>query len=290
MKKAKKIVTMILVITMLAGLAACSSKTESKTENPETEKMSDTMKKIKKSGKIVVGTEASFPPLEFHKEIDGKDTITGFDIFVAEEIAKDLGVELEIKDMSFDGLLAALVAGNVDFVAAGMAATEERRQSVDFSIRYYDTLQTILARDDNKDEFPADSDMKGKLIGVQKGSTQSEIMSRMYPKAKTVEIAKNADIILQLQSGKIDGALLDDPIAQLYASANPGLTATELTFKNDPEYDVGSSIAVSKEAPDVLESIDKTLQRIMDDGTYDKLLEKADSMLDADMIDMLVDE
>ncbi len=68
------------------------------------------------------------PPYEFHKQIDGKDEIVGFDIDIAKEIAKDLDVELEIKDMDFNGLLAALDAGKVDFVVAGMTPDEERRK------------------------------------------------------------------------------------------------------------------------------------------------------------------
>ena len=84
------------------------------------------LEKIKASGKIILGTSADYPPYEFQALIDGKDTIVGFDIELAKEIAKDLGVELEIKDMSFDGLLAALASGNVDMVISGMTPTEYR--------------------------------------------------------------------------------------------------------------------------------------------------------------------
>ena len=103
-------------------------------------KSGSALDKIKASGKIILGTSADYPPYEFHALVDGKDTIVGFDIELAKEIAKDLGVELEIKDMSFDGLLAALVSGNVDMVISGMTPTEERRQNVDFSDIYYQAV------------------------------------------------------------------------------------------------------------------------------------------------------
>ena len=104
------------------------------------------LEKIKASGKIILGTSADYPPYEFHALVDGKDTIVGFDIELAKEIAKDLGVELEIKDMSFDGLLAALVSGNVDMVISGMTPTEERRQNVDFSEIYYQAVHGAVIR------------------------------------------------------------------------------------------------------------------------------------------------
>ena len=84
----------------------------------------------KSKGKLVVGTSADYPPYEFHKQVDGKDQIVGFDIDIAKEVAKDLGVELEVDDMSFDGLLVALQAGKVDMVFAGMTPTDERKHGI----------------------------------------------------------------------------------------------------------------------------------------------------------------
>ncbi len=75
-----------------------------------------------------MATSADYPPYEFHKVVNGKDEIVGFDIEIAKEIAKQLGVELEIKDIKFDGLLAALQGGTVDMVISGMTPTEERKK------------------------------------------------------------------------------------------------------------------------------------------------------------------
>ena len=95
------------------------------------------LKKIKKSGELVVGTSADYPPLEFTASENGKTKYVGVDIELAKDIAKDLGVKLVIKNMSFDSLLVALETGKVDMVISAMTPTPERKQSVAFSKIYY---------------------------------------------------------------------------------------------------------------------------------------------------------
>ena len=119
----KKLITTVIIGVMTFSLIGCSKTTES----------ASTLEKVKESKKLVIGTSADYPPYEFHKEINGKDEIVGFDVEIAKEIAKDLGVELEIKDMSFDGLLPALKTGTIDMALASMNPSEERKESVDFS-------------------------------------------------------------------------------------------------------------------------------------------------------------
>ena len=91
---------------------------------------------------IKMGTNAAFPPFEY---VEGSD-IVGFDISMSQDIAEDMGKKLEIVDMKFDALLSALDAGNIDFAAAGMSATEERKQHVDFSESYYSSAQVIIVQ------------------------------------------------------------------------------------------------------------------------------------------------
>ncbi|WP_129598228.1 transporter substrate-binding domain-containing protein, partial [Anaerophilus nitritogenes] len=98
----KKIMTILLIGCMVFSFTGCNQKASSAD--------SSKLEEIKSKGKIVLGTSADYPPYEFHKEINGEDVIVGFDIEIAKAIAEELEVELEIKDMKFDGLLAALVA------------------------------------------------------------------------------------------------------------------------------------------------------------------------------------
>lgn len=93
-------------------------------------------------GKIIMGTNAAFPPFEY---VEGSKVV-GFDASMAQYIANDFGKNLEISDMAFDGLIAALQSGSIDFIAAGMTATEERRKNVDFSEPYYESKQVVIVR------------------------------------------------------------------------------------------------------------------------------------------------
>ena len=87
----------------------------------------------KKNEVVKMGTNAAFPPFEY---TEGSEVV-GFDITMSQLIAKDYGKKLEVVDMNFDGLIAALQSGAIDFIAAGMTATEERRKNVDFSSAFY---------------------------------------------------------------------------------------------------------------------------------------------------------
>lgn len=92
--------------------------------------------------KVVLGTNAAFPPFEY---VEGKN-IVGFDITMGEKIAKTAGMKLEVMDMAFDSLIPALQAGTIDFIAAGMSVTEERKKNVDFSVPYFASEQVIIVR------------------------------------------------------------------------------------------------------------------------------------------------
>lgn len=91
---------------------------------------------------VKLGTNAAFPPFEY---VDGKD-VAGFDITMGQYIAKECGKKLEVVDMAFDSLIPALQADTIDFIAAGMSVTEERKKNVDFSIPYFESEQVIIVR------------------------------------------------------------------------------------------------------------------------------------------------
>ncbi|HHV39388.1 MAG TPA: transporter substrate-binding domain-containing protein, partial [Tepidimicrobium sp.] len=231
--------------------------------------------KIKEANKIVLGTSADYPPYEFHKQIDGKDKIVGFDIEIAKEIAKDIGVELEIKDMDFDGLLAALDTGNVDIVVAGMSATEERKKSVDFSKEYYTEDQGFLVHVDNKDKYNSIEDLEGLKIGAQKGTVQEEVAEEKIEGAQIKTLAKITDLVLELKNNKIDGLVLAVPVAEMYVANNPDIALV-------PQIDLGQgdgiAVAVKKGNQDLVDSINATIDRLMKDDTLDKFIQEATAL------------
>lgn len=278
----KKALILTMALTSLLSFAACASKETASEVSPEAVasspeaahevKEQTPLEKIKEKGTLVLGTSADYPPYEFHASINGKDEIVGFDIEIGKEIAKDLGVELVIKDMKFDGLLAALDQGNIDIVIAGMSPTPERAENVDFSQIYYQSLQTVVVRAEDKDVLTSADSLKGKKIGVQKGAIQETIASEQFPGASPVALGKITDLILSLNSGRIDSAIIEYPVAKSGVAANPGLFITEIPIEME---DNGTAIALKKGSGDYLEAVNKTLTRLLDEKLVDKFVADA---------------
>ncbi|MGO4111011.1 ABC transporter substrate-binding protein [Paenibacillus sp. YAF4_2] len=275
--KVRKSLVFILTLVVVLSLAACggnknNTNNTSSNESPAasadngaaeaTGKLAD----IKKAGKIVLGTSAEYAPYEFHKNVDGKDQIVGFDIEIAKEVAKDLGVDLEIKDMDFGNLLAELKLGKIDFVIAGMTPDEERAKAVDFSKIYYEAKQGVLVRAADKDKFNTMADLEGKAIGVQMGSTQEKI-GQGIKGAKLKSLGKTTDLVLELKSQKVDALIAELPVAQGYANVNSDLFLSPIS----PEYEnSGSAVAVNKGEADLLAAIQKTLDHLTADKKIDQ--------------------
>ncbi|NLK91236.1 MAG: transporter substrate-binding domain-containing protein [Clostridiales bacterium] len=242
---------------------------------PPADDESPKIKEIKQAGKIVLGTSADYPPYEFHKEIDGKDTIVGFDIEIAKAIAKDLGVELEIKDMDFDGLLLALNAGKVDFVIAGMTPDPER--DVEFSKIYYNALQGLLVHADNKDVYKTIDDLTGKRIGAQKGAIQEKLAKKEIKDLKLKALNKIPDLVLEVKHKKIDAVLMEMPVAEAYAANNDDLFLMPVELIDE---EGGSAVAAKRGEKGLIDFANKTLDRLEKEGSIEKFVIEAVEMVE----------
>lgn len=266
----------LLVCVLVVVLPGCAKKTATAMKvKAQPEKQQTEVDKIKQAGKIVLGTSADWPPSEFHKEINGKDTIVGYDISIAQEIAKDLGVQLEVKDMRFDGLLAALQAGTIDLVLSGMAPTEERKQSVDFSEIYHKGDQGIIIKSSDKDKIKTLADLKGKRIGVQKGSMQVKIAKTQIENPDLKELGKVSDLVLALKSNKVDAVLCGVEIANAYSKNNEDIAIMDVRLKAEAE---GSAAAVKKGSPALLSEVNKTIKRLTDTKTIERFVAEAQQL------------
>ncbi len=216
-----------------------------------------------KKEKIYVGTNAEFPPFEY---LEGSNVV-GFDIDFINAIAAEMGKEVVIKDMSFDGLLPALQTNKVDVVIAGMTATEERMKAVNFSQPYYSANQVIILAEDNTDikDF---ADLKGKAVAVMLGFTGDVVVSEMAD-VKVERFNAAYAGIMALQNGKVDAVVLDSETANNYVAKNSGLKLAE--GKGEAE---DYAIAVKKQDAKLLEEINKAIDKIKADGTFAKLIEK----------------
>lgn len=219
---------------------------------------------------VVMGTEALFPPFEFGSENGPVEGFDGVDVAIAVEIAKELGRELQIEDMEFESLLLALNAGNVDFVAAGMTATDERRKSVDFSTPYYNATQYIIVREDGPTISSA-NDIIDKKVGVVDGFTGQEICMDTLEISNLEGYKKSTDAVLALTQGKIDAVVIDSHTALALVKQNKGLTIVKdpSVFENE-EY----AIAVKKGNTKMLDTINKVLERMIAEGKIDELVAK----------------
>ena len=267
----KKLGALVLAGALIFNVAGCG-KTGS--EANTTSKLDE----IKKSGKIVMGTCADYPPYEFHVLKDGKDEISGFDIEIAKQIASDLGVELEIKDMKFEGLLPALKAGKVDFIASGMSATEERKKSVDFSNPYYTDISTLVVSGTYKDKVKSVEDLKGLKLGVQKASVQEGIAKDKAKDATIKPLGKITDVMMELENGKIDAAIVTKPVAQSFAKKNKNIFLVGYDFETTADDSV--SIAIDKGNEELVKSINGTIEKLESEKKIEKFIQDAQILSD----------
>lgn len=262
-----KFVAVALVVTMMCGLVACGSNEDSKEESS------------KKMEKIVLGTSADYPPFEFIiLDENKKQQYTGIDISLAQQIAKDMGVELEIVNMNFDNLIASLQKGDVDMVISGVEKDGKREKVVDFSEAYYTDLPPmVLIKADKKDTYKDAKSLEGKTIAAQSGSTKADIVKNDFKKSKLLALTSVTDIVNNLAYDKCDAVVLDGAVAQQYAQENDDMVIADIELGAEVPY----FVAVQKDDPKgILNDINKTIQNAIEQKLVDKWIEEADAKSD----------
>ncbi|WP_286315902.1 transporter substrate-binding domain-containing protein [Romboutsia ilealis] len=264
MKGLKKSVLLMIVGALTLGVVGCSSSEEDKTQ----------LEVIKEKGVLTMATSADYPPYEFHKEINGKDTIVGFDVMIAEEVAKNLGVELEIKDMKFDGLLGALKSGNVDIILAGMTPTEERKQAVNFTNIYHNGEHTILVKKENKEKYKSIEDLSKASIAVQKSSLQENIAKDVIKSNNIKSLGKISDVVLELQNENVDAVVVSKEAITGYLKQYPDILEVNIDLGNDQSE--GSAIAINKtDDISLVDAINEVLSKLENENKIEAFVEKA---------------
>ena len=219
---------------------------------------------------LIMATSADYPPYEFVETAGGTENIVGFDVDIARHITEQLGYELEIVNMDFNGLIPALQAGRADFVMAGMTPTEERLENADFSEIYYDAQQTIISAVDSGISSPAD--LSGKKVGVQLGSIQEGLAKELADATPDMELAllnRITEIVQELKSGRIGAAIIEDTVAKGHLEANPDLRAAIIP----EEGPAGSAIAFPK-GSELLDDFDGVLAEMQASGKMEELINR----------------
>lgn len=226
-----------------------------------------TIKDIKKSGKLIMGTNADYPPFEFHALVDGKDEIVGFDIEIAKYIAEDLGVELVIDDMQFSGLLGALTTGRINMILACMNPTETRKEEAGFSDIYYEVDIGVITQKGKTAGINSIEDLEGKSIAVQMGTVQEEIANSIKD-AEVVALDTNSDIVSAIKTNKYDFGLLESVVAQSYVIVNKDIEYIDtFTIKDDTG---GVAIATQKGNDEFINYLNKIIKEIKEKGLMEK--------------------
>ena len=233
--KIKRLIAGILAAaTCAAAMAGCSNST---------------------GGKLIMATEPGFAPYEY---TSGNDVV-GIDVDIANEIAKELGMELEVQTMDFDGALLAVQQGKVDFAAACISVTPERQEVMDFSIEYATSKQVIVVQKGNE-TIKGPDDLTGKKIAVQM-STVADFYVTDDLKMEPSRYTKYVQAAEDLKSNKVDCIIMDELPAKEMVKANDTLTIVEKEVFTD-KY----ALAFKKGNTELEEKINKILQKLIDDG------------------------
>lgn len=229
----------------------------------------NSLEKIQKKGVLVMGTSPDYPPYEFQATVNGKSTVVGMDVKIGEKVAKDLGVKLKIKSMSFDSLLVALQTGKVDMIISGMNPTPARRKNVDFTHVYYQGGYDIVINKTDKAKYKNKDSFKGGTLGAQTGTTQYNAIKNQTKNTASKGMTSQSDLILALQSHKLDGVAMEKPSAEAYVSNNKNLAAIPSDF-NMSAADTSSAIAFRKGSTSLVKKVNQTVDQIKKENLVKK--------------------
>jgi len=265
----KKVVALVLCVILAFGMFACAKKAPA-----------SKLEQIKEAGVLVVGTSPDYPPYEFVIAGQGGEMeYKGIDIAIAGDIAKDLGVELKIEAMDFNGLDSALQMGTIDLILAAYNATDERAAVMDFSEVYYIDEIVALVKADGADAYTdLATSFSGKKVGVQLGTTLETDYFPQATGAEKVALKKVTELVSELKAGALDAIFVEMPIAEAYIKNNPELTiASSVVFDAEA---TGYVVGLPKDSTELKDAINATIKRLVDSNTIATYAEEAQDIQD----------
>ena len=267
MKKMKKLVCLLLAVLTVFALCACGSSEKS------------ALDEIKESGVLTVALSPDFSPMEFvDSSKTGQEQYVGFDVMLAQFIADELGVKLEIQAMSFDACQTAVSTASVPMSISGFSWTEERAENFELSDYYYagenETEQVLLIRKDDADKYKSAEDFDGVEVGAQNASLQMMMVTEQLPNAKPYTIGDIGVGVLELQSGNIEALAVAAGNAEMIVDSNPDLMVCEWEFDVKTEYEA-NVVLITKGETELLEAVNAALQKAYDAGYYGGWYEEA---------------
>lgn len=253
----KKITAIIITVIFGAILfTGCGSSTKKDTS-------SNLLENIKKSGKIVIGTEEGYPPMEFR---DSNGQLVGFDVDFSNEVAKRLGVKAEFLVMDFNGIILALNSKKFDAAIASISITDERKKTTDFSTPYVVGGQVITVKNGREDIKGVD-DLKGKVIACELGTTGENVANGIKGVKELKKYDKVTEAFQDMSIGRVDATIIDQQVGGYYIQKKKDeFKMLEGILSKEP-----MGVAYRKEDDSLKNEVDKIIGDMKKDGTLSKL-------------------
>lgn len=287
MSMMKKWMAALCAIAMVGTLAACggsssSAPASSAAPAPASSEAAAAPSSAEPApapkGTLRVGTSADFPPYEFHAmDEKGNDQIIGADIELAKYIGEQLGYEIEIVDMGFDGLVGGLKEGAFDMIIAGFSITPEREAECLFSKPYFGMEQVVLTREADKAAFTTVDVLMGKKVGGQMGSIQ-EGLARQYAGESAVIIQNVQDMVMMLMEGQLDALIVETTVADSVVAANPNLVKSDVKIEMDAN---NIAIAFQKDNTALRDEVNGVLDTVIAEKMVDGWVMEFQKMAEA---------
>lgn len=262
----KKPIAILLVLILSLSITACGSAAEP----PAAADTGDVEPRLLEPGKLIVATEATYPPYEMYAE-EGDDVaetgMTGIDLELAAAIAEKLGLELVVNDIDFDAALLSVQNGKADLVLAGVDVTEARERTMCFSEPYAEVVQVVVVRKDSG--IRQIEELKDKKVGAVRGTTGANFfMDDLDPKDVTL-FDDYASAVQSLSDGKVKALLLDKAPADSIVKGHDTLEILEHTYSEE-DYAIGMAL----DNPGLQKAVDQALAELRADGTLQQIIER----------------
>jgi polar amino acid transport system substrate-binding protein len=223
--------------------------------------------------KLKIGTEGAYPPFN-NLTADGQ--LEGFDIDIANALCKEMKAECEIVTQDWDGIIPALEAGKFDAIIASMSITDERKQKVDFTHKYYQTPPAIAVPKDSKIADVSPEALKGKTLGVQASTTHFNFAEAKYGESDVKGFPSAQEYQLDIANGRIDAVMDDVMVLRGWLATEAGACCKILgTVETDPKiHGEGAGIAVRKGETALADKFNAAIDAIRANGEYKKIQDK----------------
>lgn len=256
----KKLIILLLMVSSVAIFAKGSN---------EKADVDNSLNYVKENGVLVLGLDDSFPPMGYRDE-DGN--IVGFDIDLAKEVTKRMGVELKLQPIDWDAKILDLNSKDIDVIWNGLTITDERKEKIEFSKPYIANRQIVIVQADSGIDLKAD--LSGKKIGIQLGSSADDAVNSDKATLETLEelvkYQDNVQALMDLEVGRIDAVVVDEILGRYYISKKPGVYTVATDFFAEEEYGIG----IRKNEKALAAEIDRIMDEMVADGTAAEISDK----------------